>query len=93
MGFKPWLCQIRRTLASLMPTGVAMVRVLQWVAWGGIPATVLPVFIQDNNRNGDMSGLAKNRFGVDSPSATAESPIVCKITRCPRLRSARILLQ
>src|SRR5262249_3256512 len=31
LRFSPWLCQIRRTLASLMPTAAAMVRVLQCV--------------------------------------------------------------
>ena len=31
-GFNPWARQMRRTLASLMPTAAAMVRVLQCVA-------------------------------------------------------------
>src|SRR5580704_6774803 len=39
-GFKPCLCQIRRTLFSLMPLAFAMVRVLQWVALSGFPCVV-----------------------------------------------------
>jgi hypothetical protein len=34
-GFKPWARQMRRTLASLMPTAAAIVRVLQCVALRG----------------------------------------------------------
>src|ERR1035441_7393835 len=34
-GFNPWARQMRRTLASLMPTAAAMVRVLQCVALAG----------------------------------------------------------
>ena len=34
-GFSPWLRQMLRTLASLMATALAIVRVDQCVAWGG----------------------------------------------------------
>ena len=34
-GFSPCACQMRRTLASLIPAAAAMVRVDQWVALTG----------------------------------------------------------
>src|SRR5437667_12814844 len=40
-GFRPWLRQMRRTLASLIPAAAAMVRVLQWVALGGFWRVVM----------------------------------------------------
>ena len=40
-GFSPWACQMRRTVASLMPISAAMVRVLQWVALDGLDCVVL----------------------------------------------------
>ena len=35
-GLRPWACQMRRTLASLMPAAAAIVRVLQCVALAGL---------------------------------------------------------
>src|ERR1039458_1809252 len=40
-GFKPCLCQMRRTLFSLRPAASAIVRVLQWVALKGLSCVVL----------------------------------------------------
>src|SRR5215471_16739844 len=40
-GFSPWACQMRRTVASLMPISAAIVRVLQWVALDGLVCIVL----------------------------------------------------
>jgi len=40
-GSSPCVCQMRRTLASLMPTSRAMVRVDQWVALAGVVCVVL----------------------------------------------------
>lgn len=42
-GFRPFLCQIRRTLFSLMPHASAMVRVLQWVALSGFSCVVFRI--------------------------------------------------
>src|ERR1039458_8410840 len=39
-GFKPCLCQMRRTLFSLRPAASAIVRVLQWVALKGLSCVV-----------------------------------------------------
>ncbi len=40
-GFKPWARQMRRTLAGLIPTAAAMVRVLQCVAFLGCCRVVM----------------------------------------------------
>src|ERR1041385_1564324 len=40
-GFRPCLCQMRRTLFSLSPAASAIVRVLQWVALTGFSCVVL----------------------------------------------------
>ena len=42
-GFKPCACQMRRTLAALMPMTAAIERVLQCVALGGVCRVVLPI--------------------------------------------------
>src|SRR5262245_48623571 len=40
-GFSPLACQMRRTVASLMPISAAIIRVLQWVALNGLACVVL----------------------------------------------------
>src|SRR5260370_34756593 len=42
-GFRPFLCQIRRTLFSLRPVATAIVRVLQWVALRGFSRVVFRI--------------------------------------------------
>src|SRR5260370_38580805 len=42
-GFRPFLCQIRRTLFSLRPVAAAIVRVLQWVALRGFSRVVFRI--------------------------------------------------
>ena len=75
MRFQPVAGQMRRTLASLMPTAAAMLRVLQWVAFAGCRRVVMITtrFL----RRALMLGLGRRARLLQSttPSATSACAI------------------
>src|SRR5262249_45509659 len=79
-GLSPCVRQIRRTLASLMPVSLAMVRVDQWVALAGLVRVVLAITVSmsaaeiDGLRPGRCASFRRPATPVCTKQAPPQGP-------------------